>query len=877
MQRRAFRWLVRLLPEEVRGLYAGEMESTFELERRHSTGRLSLLGLWAATIADILRTAPAEHLDILSRDARYALRSLWGHRAQTAAVVLTLAVAIGANVVLFAVVDAVLLEPLPYREPQQLVRVGEINRGEEPSNLGFLTFDDLRQRVRGLSHLVAVSASTATLTEGELAAERVNAMRVSHDYFEMLGVQLAHGRPFTEQEDRPGAARRVVILSHELFARRFGADPGVVGRSIDISGVAYQVVGVAPPGLRDLVAERLYRGAQLWYPLGYDPTASYACRSCRHLSVFARLAPGFDPKDGERELSRRMGALEQEHPEEYEEARVALTSLDDLFLGPVRPALLVLWGGVALLLLVACANAANVLLVRASEREHEVRVRAALGVTPVRLARQLMTESAILAVLAGVCGVVPAWILVRALAVAGPTELPRLAEIAVDGRVAVAALLLVLASSVLFGLAPLRHLAARTLSAVQPAARSTPGADTWRLRAALMASSVALAALLLIGSGLLVRSLGALLEIDPGFDSSSALTLQLWGSGERFRKEHPEEQVAAAVAFYDEVLDGIEALPGVLSAAGVSTLPLGGGVDGYSVHVVGRETDDPEQAPSADRFVVTPHFFETFGIPLEAGRLLDERDRQNGELTMVVNRTAADELFPGGDAIGRQLRLGPREADARTIVGVVADIRHHGLDLPPGYQVYVPQAQWPWAETFLTLVVRTEGAPLSQVAAVRALIRGIDPAQPISDVKTYEEIVRSVTATRRFAARLLSAFAGCALLIALVGLYGAVGVYARQHRREISLRMALGADAASVRRLVVRRGMTPVLLGIALGVAVALASTSTLRSLVYGVGTLDPVVFVGSISLLALAALVACWIPAWRAGRIDPGVELKGE
>lgn len=859
--------------------YARDMEATFRAEWRDARGSFAaLLRLWLATAGDILRTAPAEHLDVLARDTRFALRTMAARPLHSSTALLTLALGIGANVAMFAVVDGVLLAPLPYRDPDALVSLAETKQGAEPGHIGYLSFVDLRARARTIGTLVAASQSTATLAGGSRDAERVNAIRVSRAYFDMLGVRPALGRTFTEAEDRPGPSRRVAILGDRLWRRRFDADARIVGRPIDIGGIPFVVVAVMPRDFEDLVAARLYEGAELWFPLGYDEAASFACRTCRHLRVFGRLAAGASREEAAREIGGIFRALEAEHPSEYHAAGVQVTRLADVFLGPVRPVLLVLWAGVFALLIVACSNVANLLLLRASERSREMAVRAALGVTRGRLARQLVTESLLLALLGGLLGLLPAWAGVRLLTLWGPSQLPRLADVGLDARAAAAALALTLASGLVFGLVPLRQLLLRDVAAAtKGSARQTASPVAWRMRSALVAANVAMAVLLLVGSGLLVRSLQGLLAVLPGFDPSGVVTMRIWLGGEAFRSGDGQQQIAAAVSFYDEVLSRTRALPGVTAAAAVTTLPLGGGVDGYGFHVAGRPYANPAEAPSADRFVVTPQYFAAMRIPLLRGRLLDETDRQGAAPAVVINRTAAEALFPGENPVGHEVSLGPASAQKRRIVGIVGDVRHHGLHAPVQYQVYVPQAQWAWAETALTLVVRSSGEPRSIVAPVRDIVRGLDAAQPLTHVRLYEDVVAQSMGTRRFAAWLLAIFAATALLLALVGLYGALGVFVGQRRQEIGVRLALGAGPRTIRRMVLAQGMRPVATGLLLGLVGATASTAALRTLLFGVRTLDPGSFAGATAVLLASAAAACLVPAWRAARIDPALALRAD
>ncbi|MGE0360740.1 MAG: ABC transporter permease [Vicinamibacterales bacterium] len=881
MESRLFRWLLRLLPEEVRDGYAREIERTFHDEVRdvrRSGRRWALLGLWLATMADVAKAAPAQHLDILWRDLRFAFRSMRARPAHTLTAVVTLAIGIGANVAMFAVVDGVLLAPLDYRDADQLVAVAETRQGDDPVTMGYLSYVDLKRQARTVTHLVAATQSTATFSGGGQDAERVNAMRVSRDYFDLVGVQPRLGRAFTDAEDRPGAARRVAILSDGLWRRRFAADPGVIGRPVVIGDFPHVIVGVMPAGFDDLVASRLYKDAGVWFPLGYDPAASFACRTCRHLRVFGRLAPGTTPEAAELELTGLFVRMAESEPGAYTSPGARVTRLRDVLLGPVRPALLLLWGGVAVLLLVACANVASLLLLRASERSGEVAVRAALGVTRVRLVRQLLTESVLLSAAGALLGLVPAWAAVRLMASAGPAELPRLAGLSLDARAVTAAVVLAMASGALFGLAPLRRLTRGDAGdELRGAGRRTGGAGMWRARALIVAGNVAMAAVLLAGSGVLVRSVNRLLAVEPGIDPHGVLTMRLWAGGQRFAQGDTPQQIAAAVAFYDQVLSGVRALPGVTSASAVTTLPLGGDIDSFGFHVAGRLSANPADAPSADRFVVTSDYFATLGIPLVRGRLIDARDGPDAERVALINRQAAATLFGGDDPIGRQVMIGPATAPPRTIVGIVGDVRHRGLDQPVEPQVYVPQAQWVWAETLMTLVVRAAGDPLDLAGAVRGVVRDVDPAQPVTDVRRYGDVVAATSSTRRFVAGVLAAFAGLALVLAVVGLYGALSVTVAQRRMEIGIRLALGARAGTIRRMVFAHGLRPVLAGVVVGLMGALAALQAATGLLFDVGPSDPAALAGTATLLLGAGAAACAVPAWRASRIDPAASLRAE
>jgi putative ABC transport system permease protein len=871
-----FRNLLRLLPAEFRGDYGREIETAFRDERREATRPGALIGLWISAVTDILKTAPSEHWDILKRDARFAFRAAIARPAHTLTSIFTLALGLGASVVMFAVVDAVMLQPLPYREPDKLLMVQETAQAGPGSNMGYLTFVDLRARARSVESIAALTLSSATLTGDNRDAERVSAMRASSSYFKTIGIAPALGRAFTEAEDQPGAARRVVILTDSLWRRRFGGDPQVVGKPVTINGNPFVVVGVMPADFEDLVGQRMYDGAQMWVPLGYDPAASYACRTCRHLRVLARLAPGVTMAAAEQEMSGILKQLGAEHPKEYNAPAVRVERLDEVFFGPVRTTLGVLSMGVFALLLVACGTVANLLLLRANERSREIAVRAALGVSPGRMARQLITESLLLSLSGGLVGLLPAMAVVRLLSVEGPMQLPRLAHVAIDGRATLMALALIVLSGVLFGLVPLKKLLGRNLASdIHGGNRTTSG--SFRLRAALVGGNVAMAAVLLVGSGLLVRSLTSLLAVKPGIDADRVLTFKVSLSGPEYQDEDNGRAIAKAVAFYDRFLGRVRALPGVVAASGVTTLPLGGDVDGFGLNLASRPLENPESAPSADRFVVTPDYFKTLGMNVARGRGLLESDGQGAANVVVVNQRMARDLFPNRDPLGEQIMLGPPTAAPRTIVGVVDDVLHHGLDKTPGYQVYVPQSQWAWAETGLTVLVRSSGDPMALVPSVRSVLREIDSRQPITAIAAYEKIIAGSMGARLLAAGLLSLFALSAFTLAVVSLYGAVSVLVGQRQREIGVRIVLGARASEIRAMVLSKGMQPVALGLGSGIALSGVGVLAIESLLFGVRPLDPTTFGAVFACLLVAALAACAIPAWRASRLDPAVTLRVE
>ena len=877
MRDRLFRALLRVLPAEMRDDVAPDMAATFRAEHRQTSPGTSRARLWVATAADLARTGPRAHVDILRRDTVLALRTLRRRPARTGAAVVTAALAIGLAVVAFAVVDAVLLAPLPYPGADRVVLVQERSGDGEPGNLGYLTFDDLRQRTRSFSALAAVSQSLPTVRGDGREPERVSAMRVSASYLPLLGRSPRLGRWFHDAEDRPGEARRVVVLADSLWRRRFGADPSVIGRAVVLGDTPFTVVGVLAPEAGDLIAARLYDGAELWTPLGYDPAASFACRTCRHLRVVGRLADGTTVDEAARETTSILTALAQAHPTEYTAPTGGVRSLADYFLGPVRPVLLTLAVAVALLFAAACVSIATLQLLGATERARDAAVRLALGVTPSRLARQFLTEAAVLVGIGAALAVPLALAALDAVRTHGPDGLPRLAAVTLDARAWLVAGCLTALAAATVTVFPLRHALREAPAQDLRLDRTTASARTWRTRAALLTGNVALATLLVVGAALVGRSLLGLLAVAPGLDPSDVLVADVSVSGPRYAGGAPEAQIAAATRFYDEALAAIRALPGVEAATATTLLPMGGGRDGFGLHVAGRLHANPEDAPQAERFVVQDDYFSTLQVPVQQGRGLDRRDGAGTLRVAVVNAALAAAIFPGESPIGHQVMLGPPTAPARTIVGVVGDVRHRGADEPAGYQVYVPQAQWAWAETGLSVLIRTHGDPLALAPAVREAIRRVDPEQPVTRIARYEDLVMAAHGTRRFAAWLLGGLAGTAWLLCVTALYGAVATLVGQRRRELGIRLALGAGLPAIRRQVLGLALRPAAVGVVAGLLAATAGAGALRPLLFGIAPHDTTTYAATAAVLLASAALSALLPAWRAGRTDPAVVLREE
>ncbi len=879
---RVLRGLLRLLPREFRGEYEREMVASFRAERGAAEGASGLARLWVATVVDVIRTAPGVHLEILRRDLAYTVRMLARRPILALTATLTLALGIGANTAIFSVVNGVLLAPLPYPEADRLVLVQEDSPEDEPGTTGYFSFDALRAGQRTFDSVAAMGGWSAILAGDGREAERVTGARVTWEFFRTLGVTPAIGRDFEQAEDHP-ERRRVALLGHDLWRRRFGGDPGVVGRPVTINQVTYTIAGVMPASLHELVTARTFPRAQIWTLLGYSPELPQACRTCRHIFVVGRVMRDVSLARAEADATRIYQSLATRHPTDYSHPRAVLTPVRDHFLGPVKPALLLLWGAVGVLLLMACANVANLLLIRASEREQEIAIRRALGVSPARMLRQLLTEAVVLAGLGGAAGALLAWWGTSMLAAYGPAAIPRLDEVAVDGGVLLYAVAVSLATGVLFGLAParllLRRLPAPGESPGRPSRpravgqRLTSDPSAWRYRAALIAVNVALSVVLLAGSGLLVRSFLRLLTVDPGFDPRQLLTLQMDLSGPAYA-DHP-----GITRFYDELTGRLQQLPGVTGVSTTTVLPLTDNVDQSGITIEERPLANPAEAPEADRFAVRPGYFDTMGIPLVRGRYLDERDGRDAAPVAVIGRTMAEELWPGEDPIGRRIRVagGPTNP-MRKIVGIVGDVRHDGLHLPVTSQVYVPHAQGHYPEPMLAMLVRVDrGDPLELAHAVRAHARALDPLQPVTDLQRYQDILAASMATRRFTLVLFALFAATALVLAVVGLYGALSYVVGQRQREIGVRVALGAAARDIVRLVVWQGMRPAAIGLGAGLVISLAAGRLIESMIYGVDPADRMTLAGVTVVIGVSALAACLLPARRAAGIEPAVTLRAE
>ena len=801
------------------------------------------------------------------QDLGFGLRMLRNSPSFALVAILTLALGIGANTAIFSVVHGVLLKPLPFPKQDQLMTLWEKNGDGGRSNTSWANFMDWNRLNHSFSGIAAVSLWSPTFV-GSHDAETLTGFRTSSTLFDMMGVRLERGRNFLPAEDVRGN-NFVVILSYGFWQRAFGGDPGAIGKSVQLGTRSYTVVGVLPVDFPSVLSFDPRKPADIYTTLAYDETLPYACRDCRHLRAFARLKDGVSAAQAEAEMNQISANLVREYPTSYSAAGVTLTPLKDYLVGDVKAALWILLGSVGFVLLIACVNVANLLLAWAARRQREVALRAALGAGRIRMIRQFLTESLLLSLLGGSFGLLLAWAGVALLQHVRLSNLPRLQNVQIDAWTFAFTFGISLVTGLAFGLLPAFRASKLDLNeALKESGKSTSGKDRHSLRSALVFADVALALLLLTGAGLMMKSFVRLLEVNPGFDPSHTLTLtlSLWG---------PKSADAPAVAFFDQVLQRVQALPGVESTGIVSQLPLGGNIDMYGVHVEGKSLPNPEEDPSADRYSITPGYLRAMGIPLLLGREFDERDVATSSMVAVVNESMARQFWPGEDPIGKRLRVGDTKGAWKTVVGVVGDVLHKGLDAPHTIQVYLPNTQF--TDSMVILAVRTSNDPSSIAAAVRAEIAALDSQVPISEVATMDDVVSASVANQRFGAFLFLLFGATALVLTAVGIYGVISYGVAQRTHEIGIRLALGAGRREVLRLIIGETMRPALLGAALGLCAAFGLTRLLTRLLYNVKPTDPPVFVAVLLLLIGVALLASYIPARRATRVDPIVALRYE
>jgi putative ABC transport system permease protein len=805
-------------------------------------------------------------------DLRYAVRQLRKTPGFACTAVVILALGIGSTTAIFSTINPILFEPLPYPQGRRIVMIWYA--GEDGSRIPqtFHTYRELAERSRSLEALAVMKPWQPALT-GADHPERFDGQRVSANYFHALGVPPALGRDFQPSEDVYNGPK-VVVLGNGLWQRIFAGDRSIIGRQVRLDDDNYTVIGVMPRTFDNVLAP----SAEVWAPLQYD-TGNIASTQTRewghHLRVVGRLRAGVNMSQARSDLDliARTPLPEFPRPDWASLDQGFITnSLQDDVAGGVKPALLAVLGAVVLVLLIACVNVTNLLLARGALRRGEFSMRAALGAPRARLVRQLLTESSLLAMLGGALGMVVAQIGVHALVVLSPPELPRVNAIRVDGTVFEFALGITAVVGLAVGLIPALHAFRGDLHVgVQQSSGRTAGGHQ-ATRRTLVVAEVAIALVLLVSAGLLLRSLGRLFAIDPGFDASQVLTMQVQESGHRFDTDRARDQ------FFTQALEAVRQVPGIVTAALTSQLPLSGDFESFGVQF---ESDRSNNSEAGLRYAVSPDYFQTMHIPLRHGRLLDEHDVAGAPLAIVLSESFAKRKFPDQDPLGQRVRIGPdigrSDRPWGTIVGVVGDVKQTSLALADSDAFYTSTTQWSWVDKVQSLVIRTRGDAAGLAPAIRQAVWSVDRNQPIVRVATMNSLLDKSEAERHFVLTLFEAFGLAALVLAATGIYGVLSGSVSERIREIGLRSALGATRPDILALIVRQGMGMAGIGVAIGLSGAVIASRSLTTLLFGVSRLDPFTYVGVIVLLVAVSMIACAVPAWRATMIDPMVALRYE
>ena len=865
--------LLLLFPAGFRRRFGSEMLATFDA-RWHDQPSLRLA---ARTVLDLVsaaiqvrcagRTAPAAQpkgdklMTILLQDLRFAVRTLLRSRAFTAVALLTLALGIGVNTAMFSVAHAVLWRSFPYPHPDRLVMIGEVDAHDPADYWGasLPNLQDWRSRAKSFEHLAGVMNIQHILREGANPV-RIAGAAVSSDFFPMMGVAPLMGRFFGQAEDRPGVPA-VIVISHRMWAGLLGGDPSVIGRSLYFGKTPYTVIGVMPAGFE-------YRDAEFWTPLQQE--VDDGLRTHRNIWVLdpvGRLRPGVSAAAAAREVEAIAAQIRQDHPETRRGLVVRALTLPDALSRDLRPALLVLLGAVGCLLLIACGNIAGLMLVRGTARAREMAIRRALGVGYARLLRQLLTESAVLAVAGGALGIGLAFLATRSLALL--TRDSRLQTVPIDGSVLAFAAAITVATTILFGIVPaISAVRAGAAEALRSGTRTAGSPKHALAQQTLVMLEVALCLTLLAGAGLLLKSFHRLFAVNPGFRTERLVTL-------RAALPLNYDSDAAVKRFYRQAQEKLSALPGVSAATIASQLPITGGEGNGDIAIEGRPSAEGELGASTFRNVM-PGYFDVMGIPVVRGRALEESDENSSLHPVLISQGFARRFWPGADPIGKRFKVGPREGNPwLTIVGVVGDVRQVGLDTPAPFSTYQTLASSP--QSRVELAVRAAGNPAGVLAAVQGTLRRLAPGLLIDNVQTMEQRIDQTVASRRLNLFLFELFAALALLLSAVGLYGVVAYSAGRRSQEFGIRVALGAQRGDVLRLVIGQGLKLVLIGAALGMVVTLYLTRWIAGLLFGVQPGDPATLFAVAALLVGVALLACGIPAYRAARVAPLEALRNE
>jgi predicted permease len=814
-------------------------------------------------------------METLWRDVRYSWRVLLRARGFTTAAILALAVGIGANTAIFSLVNAVLLRELPFKEPQRLVWIWSTRTDRDKAFFSVPDFIDYREQTETLSEMAAFANWNANLTEGG-EPERLQGVRITANAFKMLGVEAVAGRTILPEDGRPGSAR-VVVITHGLWQRRFGSDPNLAGHQITLNGEQYTVAGVLPPDF-------IFPGAdaEIAVPLIPETDPRRTERDSNFLRVYARLKPEVSLAQAQSEMAQITARLR----EQYMEANAKKTAprvllLQEEIVGDYHKPLLMLLGAVALVLLTACANLANMLLARASARVREIAIRVAIGATRRALVRQLLTESLMVALAGGVAGLVLAWWGVHLLLRLSPADLPRAREVVIDARVLAFTLIVSLLAGVIFGLMPALSASKVDLNLeLKGVGRGmSDRKERKHTRSLLVISEVALSLLLLIGAGLFIKSFLRLQQVSPGFDPHHVLALKLALPPARYKK--PDD----VKGFYEKLAPRVGSLPGVESVGAASVMPLSGSNVRADFIIMGRPPLKPEEVPAAQNRWVSPGYFKLMRIPILKGREFDERDGARSVAVVVIDEALARRFWPDGNAIGERLKIddaAPAPWREVEIVGVAGGVKHNTLLDEPTPTIYAPIPQVPegtvgFLANNMSLVVRTNGDPLMMATTIRREVSAVDEDVPTSNVRTMEQFMATAVAARRFNLLLVTVFACVALLLAATGIYAVISYTVAQRTKEIGIRMALGAGAGNVLRMILVQGIKLTLLGVVTGLAGAFILTRLVASLLFDVTATDPATFLLMPLVLVAVALLACFVPARRATRVDPLVALRME
>ena len=815
-------------------------------------------------------------------DIRFALRSFAKNRWFTLVAVLSLAIGIGANTSIFSVANALLFRPLPYDSPDRLVILWNGSPGLGITQDWFSTaqYFDIKTGHHGFEQVAIAIGGNYNLT-GQGDPERVGVMRVSSNLLQMLGARPAFGRLLTPDEDSPGRPS-TAVLTDGMWARRFGRDPHTIGQSVIINGQSYEIVGILPQSF-SLPQEVLplldgTEQAEIFLPLPLTPAAASLVRDHEDYNIVAKLKPDVSLPQAQAEMDTITAGLRREFPENYPPnggLTFSIVPLLEQVVGNVRRSLWVLLGAVGFVLLIACANVANLMLARAVARQQEIAVRTAMGATRWHILRQLLTESLLLSLSGGALGIFICLFSMRWIHVLGIKSIPRLQGVGIDGRVLLFTLLLSVCSAVLFGLVPAWRVSRLDVnSTLKDTIRGSAGASAvWgrgnNFRRLLIVSELSLCVVLLIGAGLLIRSFTRLQNVSPGFNPQGVLTFDLTMTGQRY------DDKKAVLNTYRQLWDRLEHSPGAIAAGGVTSMPLSEAFAWTPITVEGRMPLPGEKFLNADERLVGGHYFEAMEIPLRRGRFFSEQDDMTKPIAVIVDEYMADQLWPGQDPIGKRIHIVQLESKDpwQTVVGVVGRVKQDSLDSNPRIAFYLAHTQFPTRA--MTVAFRGRTDPAAMLAASKKELRNLDPDLPMYSVRTMEQRVNESLAQRRFSMLLLGVFASVALALATIGIYGVMAYLVNQGTRELGIRIALGASPRNILTLVVRQGMVLAFAGVMLGLAAAFLLTRLIRSLLFGVEAFDPITFAGTSFLLAIVTLLACYFPAQRAARIDPLISLR--